>query len=338
MVVGLVASGIPSGCRCRERADVTQKKRKPAAKPNASPARGPGNARQFTDQTAAQKRLAAQRAMAAASGSRTARRKRLMTTVGAPIAVVILIAAVIVAVAATRGSSSSVSHTPVAAGSSLQTKVTSVPTSVFNTVGTGSGVTAPSPLTGSALTGNKLPRVLYVGAEWCPYCAAERWALAAALSRFGTLTGLQTTYSSPDRDEPVQNVPTLTFAKAKLTSSTISATLTEIQNGSHKTIATLSSADEKLFEGIGQGGFPFVDIGGKYLISGVSYNPSLLKGKTHLQIANAMSDPTSPVAQAVDGTANYITAAICAATGQKPGAVCSSSGVKAATAALNPSA
>ena len=38
--------------------------------------------------------------------------------------------------------------------------------------------------------------MLYYGAEYCPYCAAERWAIAAALSRFGTWSNLKITASS----------------------------------------------------------------------------------------------------------------------------------------------
>ena len=47
------------------------------------------------------------------------------------------------------------------------------------------------------------------------------------------------------------------------------------------------------------------------------------------QIAADLSDPTSPVANAVLGAANEITAAICTTTGEKPGPVCTSPGVRA---------
>ena len=40
------------------------------------------------------------------------------------------------------------------------------------------------------------PEILYIGAEYCPYCATERWPLAVALSRFGTFTGLRGIHSS----------------------------------------------------------------------------------------------------------------------------------------------
>ncbi len=35
-----------------------------------------------------------------------------------------------------------------------------------------------------------------MGAEYCPFCAAQRWAMVNAFSRFGTFTGLTTTHSS----------------------------------------------------------------------------------------------------------------------------------------------
>ena len=51
-------------------------------------------------------------------------------------------------------------------------------------------VSYPSPL-----TKNGLPEVLYVGAEYCPFCAAERWALIVALSKFGSFSKLHYTKS-----------------------------------------------------------------------------------------------------------------------------------------------
>src|SRR5205807_2939139 len=58
-----------------------------------------------------------------------------------------------------------------------------------------SGSGSLPPLTGP--TGK--PEFLYVGAEYCPYCAAERWSMVVALSRFGTFSQLyQTTSSASD--------------------------------------------------------------------------------------------------------------------------------------------
>src|SRR5205807_1610858 len=35
------------------------------------------------------------------------------------------------------------------------------------------------------------PEVVSMNLAWCPHCAANSWALAIALSRFGTLSGLR---------------------------------------------------------------------------------------------------------------------------------------------------
>lgn len=50
-----------------------------------------------------------------------------------------------------------------------------------------------------------------------PYCAAERWALAAALSRFGTLSGVRLIRSSPTDAYAI--TPTLSFARSSYAST-----------------------------------------------------------------------------------------------------------------------
>jgi thiol-disulfide isomerase/thioredoxin len=281
--------------------------------------------------------LAAQRAVAAASGASSARRRRLLLVI-APIVVVVAVVAIFVAVKVGSGSSGPKSGTAAtSAAAQVITQVTSVPPSVLDTIGKGTVSTPPTALTGAALTADGKPRILYVGAEWCPYCAAERWSLAVALSRFGTLTGLGEVSSSPTDAFP--NTATLSFHGASYTSTYLSLTAKEIYSnqvsgGNYAPLDTLDAADNALFTGTGKGSFPFIDIGGKYMISGASYDPTVLKGKTQAQIAAALSDPTSPIAQAVGGTANMITAAICQSTAAKPAAVCSSAGVKAASSLL----
>ncbi|MBN9618258.1 MAG: hypothetical protein J0H43_00745, partial [Actinobacteria bacterium] len=120
---------------------------------NKKPSRpkAPGN--RPSGQTAAQKRLAAQRAMAAASGANAARRRRLLTVLS-PVAVVILVAAILVGVKLASGSNSLKSGVKAsAAATSVTSEVTGVPASVLDSVGKGSITTPPTSLTGAALTG-----------------------------------------------------------------------------------------------------------------------------------------------------------------------------------------
>jgi hypothetical protein len=310
---------------------MTTKRRQPATTKTA-----PNRAGGAPVQTAAQKRIAAQRAMAAASGAQAARRKRIMLALS-PVVAVIVIVAILVAVRVAGGSKPKSGAAATTAAAQITSAISTVPASVLNTIGKGTLITAPTALGGAALTADGKPRILFVGAEYCPYCAAERWAFAVALSRFGTLSGLGEVTSSPSDVYP--STATITFHGAAYSSSYLSLTAKEIlsnqvSGSSYAPLDTLSSADESLFESVGGGSFPFIDIGGKYKISGASYDPQTLQGKTQAQIAAALSDPTSGIAKAIDGTANVITAAICAITSNQPAAVCTATGVTTAKAAL----
>ena len=186
--------------------------------------------------------------------------------------------------------------------------------------------------------------MLYVGAEYCPFCAAERWPVVVALSRFGTWTGLGGTASAPRTSFP--NTQTLSFHGAKFTSDYLTFAGFETQtnkqvDGQYAPLDTLPDADQKIFDTYNKppyvdsaGGIPFADIGGKYVTSGASFSPELLKGKSRAEIAAALSDPSSDIAKAVVANANVLTAAICEATGNKPAASAPSAGVKAGAAAL----
>jgi hypothetical protein len=64
------------------------------------------------------------------------------------------------------------------------------------------------------LTAGK-PLVVYIGAEYCPFCAAQRWPLVVALSRFGTFSGLSVTRSASEDVFP--DTATLSFHSASYT-------------------------------------------------------------------------------------------------------------------------
>ena len=69
------------------------------------------------------------------------------------------------------------------------------------------------------------------------------------------------------------------------------------------------------------GSIPFVDIGNRYLVPGIEY-PTYLQGMTWSQVAAALHDPSSQTAKYLDGTANRLTKAICALTGNQPATAC----------------
>ncbi len=58
------------------------------------------------------------------------------------------------------------------------------------------------------------------------------------------------------------------------------------------------------------GAVPFLDIADRYILAGAQYNPQVLAGLSAAQIASQLRNPASPVAQAIDGSAWVIIAAI----------------------------
>src|SRR5215471_2257181 len=88
---------------------------------------------------------------------------------------------------------------PTKASSQVFNAVTNVDPNTLATVGTGGvqnplhAVSGPPPILVGP-TGK--PQFLYIGAEYCPYCAAQRWSTVVALSHFGTFDKLYQATSS----------------------------------------------------------------------------------------------------------------------------------------------
>jgi hypothetical protein len=277
---------------------------------------------------------------------------RILLASACVIVVVAVVVTLVVVKASSRpGTAASASEGPVGAAlHSLVAQVTGEPAGVLDCVGAGSlasgdiGTASPGSsylagVTGPPLTSGGKPEVLYIGANYCPYCAAERWALIVALSRLGTFSGLSTIHSS-STDDPA-NVSTFTFYGSTYTSRYLSfAPVEETQNyrvGNsaspnvpYVTLQVPSAAQQALIDKYdpgtgGQGGFiPFIYIGNRYVQVGdlAPYGPRDLQGMTWSQIAAALRDPSSTVAQDIIGSANYLTAAICKVTGNQPASVC----------------
>ena len=72
-----------------------------------------------------------------------------------------------------------------------------------------------------------------MGAEYCPYCAAQRWAMIVALSRFGTFSGLTTVHSASATSiqTPRPSPSTVRTTRASTSASTPVEELTNVPNG-----------------------------------------------------------------------------------------------------------
>ena len=177
------------------------------------------------------------------------------------------------------------------------------------------------------LTDAGKPLVLYIGAEYCPFSAAERWPMVIPLSRFGRFSGLQMTRSASNDAFP--NTPTFSFHGATYVSNYLTFQAVELRTRTGGLLDPLTAEQQQIFTTYDAapytskpGTIPFVDFGGKYLVNGATYDAGALSGKTADQIATLVLDPNSAVAKAVIGSANTITAAVCDLTKNQPANVC----------------
>ena len=292
-----------------------------------------GKAERIRAQSSRQK-IAAQQAAA-----RRAETRRRAMIAAASVALVVALVIVLIVVRLTRAPAPA-GTASTAADAAITREITTVPASAFNQVGGGTAAGLKA-ITGQAeLAAGGKPELLYMGGEFCPYCAAERWAIAVAVSRFGTLTGLHFIHSSPTDSYP--NTPTLSFYRSGYASKYLKFVPVEWYGEQpdpstpfrHVYLQHPSQQQIALFTRYANSAIPFVDIGNRYVVPNTQYLPSDLAGLSWAQVAAAMHDPSSTVGKDIDGAANMITAAICKVTNGQPGNVCTSAGVTAVSKSI----
>ncbi len=322
----------PRGAKKRSQA------RKPGSGGSGGRATGGGGRAGSAERGSAAQRAATTRRAAVAAERR---RRNTLLAVGA-IGVVIVVVAVLVIVKATGTTKSTTAASTTAAGiyqplSAAQYKeLTSVAPATlaaaakdYHDPGAEIALSYPQPVKGPSYLVDGKPGGFYMGAEYCPYCATERWPLVIALSKFGTWSGLETMKSSGTDVFP--DTPTMTFLHATYVSKYFGFEHWELETRDYKTLQTPSAKAQSLFNKYNlQGGIPFVYLDGKYLINEVEYSPQYLRtgGGTHtdgISFDSALSSiagATSTLAANVEADAGAITADICQITHGQPGSVC----------------
>jgi thiol-disulfide isomerase/thioredoxin len=269
--------------------------------------------------------------------ARSGRPAGLFTWVAIGVVVAAVVAIVIVKV--TNGSSS------VAFGPTSPTivgQLNSVPASTFDTVGVSSPdvpVTFPARAKDQPMLmwadshGVKRPTVFYYGAEYCPFCAGERWPMIVALSRFGTWNGLYDMLSSHTDVYP--DTPTFSFLHFVYQSQYINFSSVEVQDRDGKKLQTPTADQLAVVNKYDpSGNIPFASIGNQAMVLQASPLPSAFTGTTREQVASVLADPTNKLTKGIIASANFLTASICHIDGQQPAAVCNASGVKTAATTM----
>ena len=259
-------------------------------------------------------RIAAERA----ARKRAEVRRRFLAAAGAVTAVLAIVVGLVVvkltASPAHRTASESI------APAALVQQVTTVPAATLARVSPGRAATLLQEVKtpGSLLTLDGKPAIVFVSEESCPFCAAERWALTVALSHFGSWSGLGITKSSATDIYP--NTATLSFRAARYRSAELTLSTTELTDDVGHPLQPQTQLDARLIANYDvppyvnsvdqSGAVPFLDIGNQYVLAGAQYDPQVLAGLSAAQIAGQLSNPSSPVAQAIDGAAKVIIAAV----------------------------
>jgi len=182
--------------------------------------------------------------------------------------------------------------------------------------------------TGTPFVASGKPVLVFVGADYCLYCAVQRWSLIMALDRFGNFSNLTyMTSSIADGD-----YSTFTFTKSHYQSNYLSFQSYELDDRSGATIATLPANYTAGFQQYGSA-FPFLNFANRYVISGAILDPGILGSKNWTEIITSIQigDNTGGL---IKQSANLITAIICKTTGDKPTAVCNQSSISTVSSSL----
>lgn len=223
---------------------------------------------------------------------------------------------------------SSATATPNADAVTAFNTLTNVDPHVLATVGTGNATNSIIPVKGTAVWKGQdgKPVIFYMGGEFCPYCAAQRWGMIVALSRFGSFSGPLPPISSSE-----DNISTFSFHNGPAyTSQYIDLEAKEVSDQQSNQLDQLTAEENQAAQKYdappyiaGQpGGIPFISIANQQVIGGALYSPQTLIGLSYQDINNQLKNPSSNVAKGIFGTANYLTAAICTVTNNQPANVC----------------
>jgi len=119
------------------------------------------------------------------------------------------------------------------------------------------------------------------------------------------------------------NYSTISFRNASYVSQYISFVSVENEDRLHNVIQVPNQTEQNLWDTYNPNAYPFIDIGGSFVVKSEMYNSALLMGLSWTQIGSQLNTPSSSLAKLIDGAANSIISDICKVDGGKPSIVCS---------------
>ena len=177
------------------------------------------------------------------------------------------------------------------------------------------------------------PEIMFICAEYWSPCAAERWPLVMALSKFGTFTTLPGTASSAAGASP--ETPTFSFYGASYSSRYLTLVTDEMETstdeggGEYPLLQPPTAQEMTIMDAWDRAPYtavstslPFAYLGGRFLLTSAQYDASALSRKTFQAAASIMSSGESPVSAHAEAAAGYLVADFCALTRGQPARTC----------------
>jgi hypothetical protein len=130
--------------------------------------------------------------------------------------------------------------------------------------------------------------------------------------RFGNFTGLN--YMASDPNDSYANSATFTFANSSYYSSSVYFAPVETATRTGKPLENpdaLQNATTLKYDPGSPTPIPFADFGNVSVLVGAVVSPQVLHDETWAQITAQLNNSSTPVSQAIIGSANIFTAYIC---------------------------
>ncbi len=242
----------------------------------------------------------------------------------AAVVVVVAIVALVVGIGVSSSGSSGPPRQPISAAD--QTQLENIPVATLVAATTkGISLQYATTAAGGTLTSAGKPELLFVGAEFCPICAAQRWPMTIALMKFGTFTNLQTTHSA----KADGNAGTLSYYGSTYSSPYLTFNANELYtnqpSGSYyKTLDKLTPAETAVWTANQPSSqtFPFIDFAGKATLQTAQYNPETIYNMSFSDILSSVGSNDNTVGASIDASSAVFIKYLCGMTNDQPQNVC----------------
>lgn len=171
--------------------------------------------------------------------------------------------------------------------------------------------------------------ITFVGAGFCPYCAAMRWPLVLAMMRFGHFDNLALSKSGAHDTDP--DTATFSFRRARFyaNDSDLDFRSLEVMDRQHRLEQRPLPAERQELLRLDRHPYtrfpdaiPVLLIGDRLVQVGSPVPPALFKGKGWNQVVASLASGHGPLWRSVMTETNRLTQAICGITHNQPTQVC----------------